>query len=63
MKLKLFLPIIMLLGIVGCGNTNNNSTTSNSGGLDIITDVPENDKVTPTQGASFSFDDYNDSNV
>ena len=61
MKIKLILPMFLLLGIVGCGN--NNSTPNSSVNLDIITDVPEEDKVVPTQGANFEFDDYNDSGV
>ena len=60
MKFKLILPMFLLLGIVGCGNssTSNNSTSSNA---NVITDVPEADKVTPTQSDSFVFDDLNDS--
>ena len=64
MKVKLILPMFLLLGIVGCGN--NNSTTNNvssSINSNIITDVPEADKATPTQSTEFLFDDYNDSRV
>lgn len=61
MKSKLILPIIMLLGVVGCGNNSSTNTTNiSSNNVNIILDVPDADKVTPNQG-EWVFTDYNDS--
>ena len=61
MKLRLILPLFVLLGVVGCGT--NNSQPNSGSDTHVITDVPEQDKVIPTQGGNFEFDDYNDSNA
>ena len=60
MKIKLILPMFLLLGIVGCGN-NTATSNSTSGNAVVITDVPEADKVAPTQSNDFVYDDLNDS--
>ena len=60
MKRNLILPLVMLLGIVGCNNNSNSSSTSSpSSDINVILDVPEEDKISPEQG-DWVFTDYND---